>query len=513
MNALTNLFKELIPVDEDLRRGIVFYGILGLILAAGISVFLSAWHILAIALAVVFFILILRRPRLVLAFLAVWIPFEPFILKFVPNELYLLARYFSEGLIYLLAATIIARIILGEKKIKQTPIDLPFVLFLIVLAASAIINFVPMPIAFLGSRQILRFIILFFVVVYLYPPKEYIRALAKVMFAVVMIESLIGIAQAGFGAPLDSFLLPSERKFYESIQLTSGVTQFWDPGSRVFATLGRYDQLGTFLSFFMLLAVGLLYERRSRNEHRELWFVLILGLPALLLTFSRSSWFGFILGLLVLGILFARDKRIFIGLILSIGMVLGYLAYSGIVVPTLTEETGRQTVAERFFESFSYERWRGEYYGLGRLYWIAQTVRVVVPSAPLFGLGPGQYGGGAAAALSNSRAYDKLGLPFGVYGSDGYIDNNWFSILGETGILGLVFFSWMIAALFLAARKIYHLSTDSFGRGLALGFLGTVAAVSLNAFLATFFEVRTLAFYFWMFGAFIVVIGRREKII
>ncbi|MDP3985718.1 MAG: O-antigen ligase family protein [bacterium] len=513
MPPLKQWFTNLLPLDADLRRSILFFGGLGLLVAAGFTVLISIWHLLALVMTVGFFALTLRRPRWVLGFLAVWIPLEPFLLKFVPDELYLYARYFSEGLIYLLALTLVLRIAFGEKKIKQTPIDLPFVLFLLVLVASVVVNFVSPTVAVLGIRQILRFLILFFAVVYLYPPTEFIRKLTGVMLLVVCLQSLIGIAQAVVGAPLDDFLIPSERKFYESIQLTSGVTQFWDPGSRVFATLGRYDQLGTFLAFFMLLVVGMLYERTMRETYPWMWLVLALGAPALLLTFSRSSWFGFLLGILVIGIAFVRDRRVMIGLGAFAFMLFGYLAYSGIVVPALTEETGRQTVAERFFESFSYERWRGEYFGLGRLFWIVQTPRVVIAASPLFGVGPGQFGGGAAAALGNSRAYDALGLPFGVYGTEGYIDNNWFSLWGETGTLGLIFYLWMFVGLFLVARRLYMRSTQPFTRGLALGFIGATVAVALNAFLATFLEVRTLALYFWMFGAFLVVLGRREKII
>ena len=42
---------------------------------------------------------------------------------------------------------------------------------------------------------------------------------------------------------MDELLIPSERRFYESIQLTSGTEQFWSPGTRVFATLGRYVRI------------------------------------------------------------------------------------------------------------------------------------------------------------------------------------------------------------------------------------------------------------------------------
>jgi O-antigen ligase len=135
-----------------------------------------------------------------------------------------------------------------------------------------------------------------------------------------------------------------------------------------------------------------------------------------------------------------------------------------------------------------------------------------VPASPIFGHGPGTYGGGAAAVLGNSKVYDELGLPFGVAGTSGFIDNNWFSLWGEIGTLGLALYVWMFVILFRSARAVYRESRDPFIRGMALGYLGATLAFALQAMLGTYLEVRTISLYFWMFGAFIVVAGQQEKL-
>jgi O-antigen ligase len=350
---------------------------------------------------------------------------------------------------------------------------------------------------------------MFFAVSYLNPTQGQVRIFLQAMFVIVAFEGVLGLLQSFIGAPMDEFLIPSERRFFESIQLTTGTTQSWSPGTRVFATLGRFDQLGTFLSLFFLVAVGLLYKLKNTLDRRRLMLILGLAAPALLLTLSRASWFGFALGLFVMGAILMRDTRIrlaFAALLIFAG---AYLAYSGLVVRYLVDYPD-QTVIERFFEAFSYERWRGEYYGLGRLYWMVQTVTVVVPAAPLFGVGPGQYGGGAAAALSNMRVYQELNLPFGVYGTEGYIDNNWFSLWGETGTLGLIFYIWMFVSLGLLGLKVFRTAHKPLTAGLALGLVGCVCAVALQAFLGTYLEIRTLALYFWVLAASVYVLARRE---
>ncbi|MFH1142144.1 MAG: O-antigen ligase family protein [Candidatus Uhrbacteria bacterium] len=502
--------QEVYKKAEQEARGYIFLLILGLVLALGSIVFISPLATLAVLLGLLFFIFSFSKPHWVLGFVAIYLPFEPFILKWVPDDIYVFARYFSELLIYCLVAVVIWQIITRVTKIKQSPIDFPLVAFLIILATSIIVNFIPPTIAILGSRQILRFILVFFAAYYLVPSKDYLKKLTAVMFVIVLLQSALGLFQAGVGGAIDTFLLPSETRTYSDIQLKSGVEQFWDPGSRVFATMGRYDQLGTFIAFFLLLAAGLIYERQSKKQGHDLIWLFVIGLPALLLTYSRSSWFGFLLGFLFIGLLIKRDRRVLVATILSAILISSYLAYSGMVVRYLTDLPG-QSVAERFFEAFSYERWRGEYYGLGRLYWIVQTPLEIVPASPFFGHGPGQYGGGAVTALGNTAVYEELGLPFGVYGTDGYVDNNWLSLWGETGTLGLFFYLLMFVALFRYSYKLYRSSDDPYVRGLALGYCAALLAVSLNAFLATFLEVRTLAFYMWMYGGFIVLLGERTE--
>lgn len=501
--------KEAYTNSEDPTRLIFFSFLAALALAVIGMVFWSPMTILVVIVAAAVLWLTITRPMWSLLLLAMLLPFEPFLLKWVPDELYLSARLFSELLIYALFSITAIKHVLAGKRFPVTPITFPFVLFLIALLASSVVNFVEPLQAMVGVRQLIRFILIFFTVILLQPSRQVIRWFTAALFFIVCIQASIGILQAAAGEPFDAFLLPSESRAYGELTLTEGTVQFWDPGSRVFATLGRYDRLGTFLAFFLLLGVGFLYERQILSERRWLWPMFALGLPALVLTFSRSSWFGFLFGFLFLALVIKRDKRVMLGtLIVSAALGL-YLVYSGIVVSRLVDVPG-QTYTERFFETFSYERWRGEYYGLGRLFWIAKTFTAVLPASPLFGWGPGQYGGGAAILFHNTRVFDELGLPYGVYGTEGYIDNNWLSILGETGLIGFSFFVWMYLALFVYAIRLGGRSKYAFDRALSFGFAAAMIAVALNAFLATFFEVRSLAVYLWMYGGFVVVLGHYE---
>jgi len=499
---MINLRSVYVHSEEQTRRAAVaLFGLLAFFLLIQ-SVFSPA-----IALAFLFSLVVLfvtfTRPLAAIGFVALYLPFEPVLLKFIPDSVYLFARFFSEGLIYLVAAVVLYRWLTGRLALKRTALDLPFLLFVTALIAAAAVHFVPLPIAILGLRQILRFILVFFLVVYLEPSKPFIKRLTVALLAIVLFQSALGIAQSFVGTPLDQFLIASEERTLGEITFEN-VEQFWNPGERVFATLGRYDRLGNFLYFFLLIGSGLLFTlgKKHLKDRQWLWLVFALGIPALVMTYSRSSWFAFLLGFLFIGLIIKRDKRVFAGLLASVLIVLGYLAVSGLTVGILADAPG-QSVTERFFEAFSYARWRGEYEGLGRLFWYVHTPTTVVAASPLLGWGPGQFGGGAVSVLRNTAVYEHLGLPFGIYGTEGFIDSNWFSLWGEAGTLGLVFFIWMYAALFRRALAFYRASRDPFVQGLAVGFAAILLAVAFNALTSTVFEIRTVGFYLWLYGGFV----------
>ena len=481
------------------------------ILVIGAAVFGSTTLAFASILGIVFLFLAIKKPLWAIGFLAVYFPLEPFLMKFIPEQLFLFVRYAPELLLY--GVVFLAVLYRLKKGSLSTPLNIPFALFMIVLVTSVAINFVPATTAVIGIRQIIRFVLVFFAVVYLRPSKTYIRNITLIMLGMVLFQSALGLTQVVVGESLDAFLFPAEGRFLGDITLAPNAFRFWDPGSRVFGTMGRYDRLGTFLGMFLLIAAGLLYEVKHHWKlRRELWIVFLLGLPALVFTYSRSGWFGFVLGFLLIALYLKKDHMVKFAVGAFLIIIVSYAAVTGVVVNRLVD-VPQQGVTERFFEAFSFSRWQGEYYGLGRLFWIVNTPLHVVPSAPLFGHGPGQFGGGAVSALRNTTVYDNLGLPFGVAATEGYIDNNWLSIWGESGTLGLIFYLWMMVVLFKLSFTLWRRGSDSFSRAIGLGMCGVIVAFSLNAFLASFLEARTLAFYFWMYAGFVVVLSKKEGLL
>ena len=196
-----------------------------------------------------------------------------------------------------------------------------------------------------------------------------------------------------------------------------------------------------------------------------------------------------------------------------------FLLYSGFYFFTTKSEISYFTESSvnnligRFWQSFSSDELRISYEGAGRIYFWTNTPLKVVKNYPLLGVGLGQYGGGVAAVLNNTRVYDELGMPFGVQNMYGQIDNNWLSIWGETGTIGLLLMLSIMVIIFLYSQKIYKLSKSSLTKGLALGLLGATMAYAIQNFFGPYFEVRTIALYFWLFMGIVFSLGIQEGIL
>jgi len=115
------------------------------------------------------------------------------------------------------------------------------------------------------------------------------------------------------------------------------------------------------------------------------------------------------------------------------------------------------------------------------------------------------------AALHNTKVYEELGLPFGVFGTEGAIDNNWFSLWGESGTLGMIFYLWFYFGLFFYALNTARTHKDPFVQMLALAVGAMLIAVAFNAFTSTLLEIRTSAYYLWLYAGFLYVLSEQKE--
>ncbi|MBI4427152.1 MAG: O-antigen ligase family protein [Candidatus Magasanikbacteria bacterium] len=443
----------------------------------------------------------MKKPHWLIYFLLIWLPLENIILRYAPTGVYGYIKYFPEVLIY--GFFFFAWYFYAKNTKQLWPrlvINKWLLAFVGIGAVSLLFNWYSSMIWFLGMRQLLRFVLLIFIIIFLRCEENVIKKIIRVGAMVLGLEVLIGLAQYLSGGALDRYLFFSPTVAISNIAVLGGVERFWAPGSRVFATLGRYDQLGSWLAIGLLLAFPFVYHLKNIKYKFYLWCGFFISVLVLGLTMSRASWLAFVLGIITIGWFLYKDKKVLyvfgFAAILLAGYLIGF-AWARDNVSQITEKS-QQTLAERMFEAVSLRAWQNSYDGYGRIFFIINTPRMVVPASPLWGVGPGNYGGGAAAALLNTEVYNRLRLPFGIQDIYGQIDNSWFSIWGEFGTLGLIFWAGMFVVIIKTAKNIYTNSGDGFTRLWSAGMVGATVGVMVVGFFGPYFEFRSLMAYYWV---------------
>ncbi len=472
-----------------------------LILAYLPANFFSLFLASSILVLAVFLLLYTKKMEYLLIVLLLWFPFESIVLRFTPIDYYAFVKYFPEVILYLAFFLSWMKFLVKEKKlIPQNPLNIWIGLFLVVTLISFLLNNYRTWIFVLGLRQVLRFVLVYYLVLFENFERQTMKKLFRLIMAMVFIEAIFGIVQYLFGGVLDKYLFFSETVNIGGGAMLGEIEQFWTPGKRVFATMGRYDRLGSFLAFGLAMSFPLIYK--LKNIDRDFWyyaFMVVAG-AGLVLTSSRASWIGAALGIFVAGVLVAKDRRVWMFFVSSAVALTFYLLGFALVTANtfqITEKTD-MTFQERVFEAVSWRSWQNSYEGFGRIFFIINTPLKVVSAYPFFGVGVGNYGGGVAATMLNDNYYNRLGLPFGVANVYGQIDNNWMSIWGESGTLGLICWIAFFVVLFKAGFILNQIGKDGLAHTLGLGFCALSPAIAVIGFFGPYFEFRALMFYFWL---------------
>lgn len=90
----------------------------------------------------------------------------------------------------------------------------------------------------------------------------------------------------------------------------------------------------------------------------------------------------------------------------------------------------------------------------------------------------------------------------------GFIDAQYIRVLCENGGVGLVVFLWLMWVLYSEARRTYSLAVSDFERGLALGYMGGLAALCVHGLSANTFVVVRIMEPFWFMTALLMTVRR-----
>jgi O-antigen ligase len=213
----------------------------------------------------------------------------------------------------------------------------------------------------------------------------------------IFYSSLIAIGQfllqRSIGGPL---WLLGERTFTNQ---TPGIAQFFVNGLRLrtYATFPHPNVLGGFLAVLLPLVIFHIKDKK------QIFYIVttVLGIVALVLTFSRSAWIGLLLGIILL----TRKKVFFIPL----------LAVSTIVIFFISKTFGIQDESVVVRQQLN------------------TSAVAMFKESPVFGKGLGNFLVELPAHLPSRQIYFLQP-----------VHNIYLLVLAETGLIGLAAFLWLL---------------------------------------------------------------------
>ena len=236
---------------------------------------------------------------------------------------------------------------------------------------------------------------------------------------------------------------------------------------------GEPNTLGGYLILLLSITLGFLAHSERRQE--KLLLLCLAGLIVLpfLFTLSRGSWLAAIPMLTIFIIM--SERRVFFLFILLI---------TAIALPFATPGKVKERAASTFIEDRGFQR----------------TERV---GGVAFDPSASERIGSFKACYKKWEQRPILG--YGVTGG-GFIDSQYFRVMVELGILGIIAFFYLIYSIFKHLLLTYKSSTDSFSRGLSLGLLGGLGAMLGHSLGASTFIIVRIMEPFWFFTGLVMIL-------
>ncbi|MDO8806541.1 MAG: O-antigen ligase family protein [Elusimicrobiota bacterium] len=240
------------------------------------------------------------------------------------------------------------------------------------------------------------------------------------------------------------------------------------------------------LGGYYLIVFGLIFGAVSEMPFKTfVWSFAAMGamLPAFILTLSRSSYIGLAFSGAA-AIFLSRQRRLFLVIVAALGVLAVSLS------PFLSErargrvqETYTGSQAATIFKTPVGEI-RLEESAAQRVQSWMRSVTYWLPKNVLIGNG--------------------------VTGC-GLVDAQLPLVIGETGVIGTLFWLWMIAVCFKVSWRLYRASADPFVRSISLGYVvGLIGLLWQSVGVNTFIIVRIME-PFWFLTAIVMKLSQLEE--
>ncbi len=376
-----------------------------------------------------------RRPAWVILALLLWLPIEGWALKFVPGGSVLLAV--PDLASVLLGIVLVLRVSTGsadtqERETVARIIGPPAALLAVALV-SWLVNRPPVVDAVYWVRVYLRFVPIALSLANHETRATVVRLLPGVAMAVVLSQSLVGLAEYVGGAPIAAFFWTGQ---YALGVVTSQVDTLATVGGRVVAgTLGHYNAYGMTLTLWIGILLGTLAEgSESSGTRLPSLRALVAAFGSLMVLLSQSRQATIILAGVylawLLGAAVVSAKMRTAGVLAALAAVVFVVVDASVGLDALASRLA--DLGDAWFWTVQVAKNRG--------YVVSGVMMAVFERAPILGMGPGSFGTSYGSALG-PVGVSALGLD--AVGARFVGDVGWIALFSQVGGLGVGAVVWL----------------------------------------------------------------------
>lgn len=434
------------------------------------------------------------HPRYLIAAFLVYLPFEGFVLKYVPASDVAFVRYGPEILFDFVA------IVLLLVKVDLVAAKLRWVggVLVAVMAAwigTAIINGVSVSTTLIGLRGEFRFLPLMVLPLVSQTLRADLRLWGRVLVIGGVIQSIIVYMEWLGGTSVRAFFSPQYSIVINGIAVASSGAPRLDT---VFGTFGNYNALGIFLvlAWAVLAAAGASELGFSR---RRAVTAALLIVAAVILSGSRESLVVFLLIAVIVGRARYRLPLKLVGVVTVVAVVV--LVFAAPQQAQALQPGSR--VVSRWEALLNPSQWHANYQGNFRLFFLTSQLSLVRQQSPIWGFGLGTVQDRRTLSSGTSPLYRSFAGQRAASFSYLY-DGNWALILLETGFLGLGALGGLVVVLAVAGIR----AAQRHWCGLAL--FATISATVVLGFFAPVLQLRHVGAILWLLAGATVAVLREE---
>ncbi len=335
----------------------------------------------------------------------------------------------------------------------KTPLNRPIFLYLIICLISTSLGVmagrVDAKVGFFYVLKYFEYFIVYFMMVNHLETREQLNRFLVCLFVTCFLVALYGIIQIPLGGRVTA---PFEGE------------------------AGEPNTFGGYLFFVGALALGLFPKAEDPKTKLSIGILILTILPPLLFTYSRSTYLAMIPAALFLTLRSTRPQ-------ILIGIFLAFLVASPFLLP--------KTVMERI------------------KYTVSQAER-----AGQVQVGDIRLDTSLSARLTS---WEKAAIGFirhpvlghGVTGF-AFVDAQYFRVLIETGLMGLLVFIYLIVSIFRMAIRTSRRLITPYYRGLVIGFMAGFIGLLVHAVGANTFIIVRIMEPFWFMTAVVFALPRLE---